>query len=61
MRIIKNTIKQYKDNYREDNKEKIQEQRKAMKCCPTCGGQYQHVSKAQHLRSKKHTDTIQPI
>ena len=64
----KEEIKQYREDnkekmkeYRQDNKEKIQEQKKTIDCCPTCGSLYQRTSKSQHLKSKKHTDTIPPI
>jgi len=57
----KEKIQERVKQYFEDNKEKIQEQRKEVDCCPTCGTNYQHMSKSRHLKTKKHIDAIQPI
>ena len=47
--------------YHEDNKEKIHEQKNAIDFCPTCGCNYTHSNKSQHIKTKKHINTIQPI
>ena len=54
-------MKQYQEKYHEDNKEKIHTRKNAVDCCPTCGSNYSHSNKSQHIKSKQHTDTIQPI
>ena len=67
------TKEEYQQQYREDNKEAIAQNIrqyyednqdtvhtwKKTKCiCPSCGGKYTLVNKAQHFRTKKHKDAV---
>jgi len=60
--------KEYQNKYHYENKEKAKQRREhnkeknqAIECCPTCGHNYTHINKTQHLKSKKHNDAMQPI
>ena len=49
--------KQYDKNYYNENKDKIQDQRKIKIECE-CGSKYTKSNKSQHLKSKKHINYI---
>ena len=49
------THKEYLEIYNEQNKEKLQQQRKEQTFCQ-CGGRYQRSAKSTHFKTTKHQD-----
>ena len=55
-----NEYKMQKQNieYREHNKEQIQEQKRQPHICEICNGKYTSVHKSRHMRSLKHQQAL---
>ena len=54
----KDAVNEYQTQYRIDNRETLRQYHRIKHNCVDCGGNYTNSSKARHMKSKKHNQSI---